>query len=203
MEKQRIINKEGLELIKSHEGLRLETYLCPAGFPTIGYGHLIKEGESFDVITEKEAEALLLEDIQDAAEAVDRFVEVELNENQRAALISFTFNLGAGAFRRSTLRKKLNEGDFEAAAVEFDRWVFAGGEPLPGLVKRRAEERELFLKPHLKPIAQSKTLAGAAVVTAGAASSQSIPEWAFLALIAVGVAIVVASRLIDRKKGRV
>lgn len=139
------INKTGLELIKSFEGLELKAYICPAGILTIGYGHTrnVKEGS---VITEPEAEKLLLEDLQEAELAVNSgLVTVELNENQFSALVSFVFNVGSEAFFESTLLGMLNRGNFQKAADELLRWDKAGDEKLPGLTRRRTMERQLFL----------------------------------------------------------
>lgn len=134
----------GKDIIKKWEGLRLKAYLCPAGVPTIGYGHTynVKMGQTISVA---QAELFLDHDYQDAEEQVLSLVKVPLTENQLGALTSFVFNLGAGNLSRSTLLRKLNQGDYTSAAEEFNKWVFAGGKKLNGLVKRRAEERELFI----------------------------------------------------------
>jgi len=133
----------GLDIIKQFEGLKLKAYLCPAGKPTIGYGHTygVKLGRT---ITKAEAETLLNLDYQDAVHGVEELTKVPLTENQLGALASFVFNLGRGKLLGSTLRKKLNQGDYKGAAEEFDKWVFAGGVKLKGLVARRAAERQLF-----------------------------------------------------------
>ena len=147
------------DLIKKYEGLRLKAYPDPAsgGSPwTIGYGHTqrIKQG---DTCTKEQAEQWLTEDLQDAYAIVDKFVEVKLNQNQRDALASFVFNIGAGrkgvkdgfvtlkVGRPSSLLTKLNQGDFKAAAEEILKWDNAAGKKMSGLTKRRKEERELFL----------------------------------------------------------
>lgn len=135
------VNKE---IVKEFEGLRLEAYKCPADVWTIGYGHTrgVIPG---DVITEKEAEIFLAEDLEDAESAVNEYVEVKLNQNQFDALVSFVYNLGAGNFKSSTLLRKLNAGDYLGAANEFKRWNKAGGKVLNGLVRRRAAECNLFI----------------------------------------------------------
>lgn len=138
-------SKAGLDLIKRFEGFRAGVYLCPAGVATIGYGHAIKPGEKFTTITEHHAESLLIDDVEEAEEYVNELVEVGINQDQFDALVSFTFNLGGGALKRSTLLKKINALKFEEAKAEFSRWVYAGGERLPGLVKRRKAEAEIFL----------------------------------------------------------
>jgi lysozyme len=136
-------------LVKMFEGLSLRAYRDSAGFPTIGYGHLLARDAAAPLppgeITAEEAEALLLTDLTRCGGALQRLVQVPLAENETAALLSFVFNLGAGAFQASTLRAKLNRDDREGAADEFPRWVHAGGRRLRGLIRRRAAERRLFL----------------------------------------------------------
>lgn len=136
-----------VSLVRHFEGLYLRAYLCPAGVPTIGYGHTkgVKMGQT---ITAEQADAFLAADLAEAAEAVDRLVKVHLTEPQRGALASFVFNLGASNLRSSTLLKLLNRGDFEGAANQFGVWIKAtvGGKKktLAGLVARRAAEEALF-----------------------------------------------------------
>ncbi|QCO00446.1 lysozyme (plasmid) [Azospirillum argentinense] len=143
----REIHPDALALVRHFEGLYLSAYLCPAGVPTIGYGHTagVRMGQT---ITSLQAEVFLRADMADAAQDVDRLVKAPLTDRQRGALASFVFNLGARTLRDSTLRSMLNKGDFKGAAGQFGRWVFAtvNGEKvqLPGLVKRRAAEKALF-----------------------------------------------------------
>lgn len=139
----RSISKEGIELIKAHEGYSEVRYICPAGLPTIGYGHT-GAGVKLGRVTREQAEALLRSDVREAERAVLRLINVPLTNNQYAALVSFTFNLGSGALQRSTLRSKLNRAEYDGAANEFGKWVFAGGKRLKGLVNRREAERQLF-----------------------------------------------------------
>ena len=144
----RKINKTGLDLIKSFEGLSLKAYPDPGtgGHPwTIGYGHTGLDVVPGKVITEAEAEKLLQEDLGRFERAVTALVAVSLTDNQFAALVSFAFNCGAGNFRRSTLLKKVLLQDFSGAAAEFPRWDKAGGKALAGLTRRRLAEQELFL----------------------------------------------------------
>jgi len=129
--------------IKKWEALRLKAYVCPAGAWTIGYGHT-KTAKPGMVITEKEAERLLRWDLDWAEEAVRNGVKVDITQPQFDALVSFTYNVGAGAFRSSTLLRKLNAGDHEGAAQEFKRWNKGGGRVIQGLVNRRADEERLF-----------------------------------------------------------
>ena len=143
----RHITKDGLDLIKRFEGFRPTTYICPAGWPTIGYGHVVRESEQerFSAgIDEREAEELLRHDVEAAEKAVLRLIHVPLSDGQFSALVSFAFNLGAGALQRSTMRRKINRGEHEAVPAEFRRWVWAGGRKLKGLMRRRAAEAALF-----------------------------------------------------------
>lgn len=142
-------NDAGIALIKRFEGLELTAYPDPAtgGDPwTIGYGHTrnAKPGMRID---EEEADVLLRFDLADAEGAVDRLVTVPLNENQFSALVSFTFNLGAGNLESSTLLKRLNDGEYQAATLEFSKWIYGNGKPMAGLMKRREAERQLFVTP--------------------------------------------------------
>ena len=137
--------RNGINLIKSFEGLRLHAYKCPAGVWTIGYGHTkgVKKG---DMITELKAETLLIIDLQSSENAINSLVKVPLTPNQFDSLASFVFNVGSGNFQKSTLLKKLNNKDYTGASNEFGKWVFANKKKLLGLVKRREAEKELFLK---------------------------------------------------------
>lgn len=139
--------QQGIAAIKAHEGLRLQAYPDPAsgGEPwTIGWGHTggVKRG---DIITIEQAEKLLAEDIAEAQAGIRALVKVPLTDGQLWALTSFVFNLGAGALRKSTLLKRLNAGDYAGAAGQFGLWINAAGKPMPGLVRRRAEEKAMFL----------------------------------------------------------
>lgn len=141
------IPKEAVDLIKKYEGRKLTAYKCPANIWTCGYGSTgpdIKEGVTWSIW---EAEDRLKADLVRFASAVDKLVTVPITSNQRAALISFAFNLGAQALKESTLLRLLNEGKLGAAADEFLRWNKAAGRVLAGLVARREDERKLFLKP--------------------------------------------------------
>lgn len=144
---------EGVELIKASEGLELGVYVCPAGVKTAGYGTTgdkIKELKVGDKITQAQAEVWLKEDITEHVKVLEE-VKVPLNPNQIAALASFIYNIGVNAFKRSSLLKYLNEGDYVKASSQFSRWTRAGKKVLPGLVKRREAERKLFLTPYIKP----------------------------------------------------
>ncbi|MBX2865588.1 MAG: lysozyme [Leptolyngbyaceae cyanobacterium MAG.088] len=137
-------NASGVGLIKSFEGLRLKAYQDAVGVWTIGYGTTrgVKPGQS---ISEAQAEAFLKSDLDRFEQAVNQAVRIPINDNQFAALVSFTYNVGSGAMRSSTLLKKLNRRDLYGAANEFPRWNRAGGRVLAGLTRRRNAERALFL----------------------------------------------------------
>ena len=138
------ISNDGLALIKSFEGLRLKSYRCPAGVWTIGYGHTITAKPGM-TITEVEADALLCRDLQHFEKCVSKHIAVPLEQHQFDALVSFCYNVGCGALMKSTLRRKLNAGDYEGAADELLRWNKAGGKELRGLTRRREAERAMFL----------------------------------------------------------
>ena len=136
-------NQAGIDLIKRFEGVKLRAYRCPAGVWTVGVGST-RDVHAGMVITQAEADARLREDLSDAEEAVERLVNVPLNPNEHAAIVSLVFNIGAGAFSHSTLLRLLNGGDRAGAARQFKRWRRGGGKVLNGLVKRRAAETALF-----------------------------------------------------------
>lgn len=141
------VTEKGIELIKRFEGFSPAKYLCPAGYLTIGYGHVIKEGEAFDEpIDEEEAEQLLMKDLIKFEKSVLRLINVQLTEGMFDALVSFSYNLGSGALQRSALRQKLNRAEYLDAADEFLKWVYSRGRKLKGLVLRRQAERERFLE---------------------------------------------------------
>lgn len=140
----------GIKFIKSHEGEILKVYLDPVGLPTVGVGHLVKPGESYKVgqrITREESTRLLQSDLRRFERAVNAAVTVPITQNQFDALVSFSFNVGEAAFRRSSVLKNLNNRRFSKAADALLLWNKGGGRVLPGLVRRRREERELFLTP--------------------------------------------------------
>ena len=144
-------NESGITLIKSFEGLRLKAYKCPAGVWTIGYGSTegVKPGM---VITEEQAEALLKKDIELFEIGVEKVIDenITLTSNQFSALVSFSFNVGLENFKKSTLLKMINKGnkdELEAIHSQFKRWVYANKKVLPGLVKRREAEFDLYSTP--------------------------------------------------------
>jgi len=154
-----VVSARGIECIKHFESClkplgngKFAAYPDPAHgwrVPTIGWGAILyPDGQPVkrgDVITQERADALLAWEVAEKAEAVRRLVRVPVNADQFAALVSFAYNVGVGNLEVSTLLKKLNAGDFDRAANEFLRWASAAGKPLPGLVRRRKSERNLFL----------------------------------------------------------
>lgn len=137
------------DLIRRFEGLRLRPYRCPAGVPTIGYGHTGPEvGIDSPPITRSLADAWLIEDAHRACIAALRASPILAGEDDRlAAIADFIFNLGAGRYRASTLRKRIDAGDWSGAADELGKWVWGGGRRLPGLIARRAAEAVLLHVP--------------------------------------------------------
>jgi lysozyme len=148
------VPKAALELIKRFEGFEKRTiingtlmavpYVCPAGYWTIGYGHLCER--SHEPITEAAAEDYLKTDALSALLSTVRLCPILLNESEGrlSAIVSFTFNLGAGRLQASTLRRRINAADWEAAKRELLKWVYGGGRILPGLVARRRAEAALL-----------------------------------------------------------
>jgi lysozyme len=138
------ISQTGIDLIKRFEGLRLNAYRDAVGVWTIGYGHTAtaKPGQR---ISAERAEELLRRDLETFERGVERRLKVEVNQAQFDAMVSLAFNVGLGAFGKSTLLRLVNRGAYSAAADQFGRWVYAGGRKLRGLVRRRQAERELFV----------------------------------------------------------
>jgi len=139
-------NAAGIALIKEFEGCRLQAYPDPAtgGDPwTIGYGHTagVEPGQT---VTQAQADAFLISDLRMFEQQVAALVQVVLTPNQFSALVSFQYN--TGALDGSTLLALLNQQQFAAAADQFGRWVYANGQVMPGLVRRRAAEKALFLR---------------------------------------------------------
>lgn len=141
----------GMNLIKKYEDLRLNSYRDPGtgNQPfTVGYGTTRINGKPVQLgltITEAQAEAYFKKDLVYFENEVKKYIRVDLTQSEFDALVSFTYNVGAGSLQSSTLRKKLNSKDYLAAADQFLAWNKAGGKVLNGLVKRRAKEKELFL----------------------------------------------------------
>lgn len=141
------INDLGLALVKEFEGCELVAYPDPGtgGDPwTVGFGHTGPEVCAGHTITQEQADELLRKDLESAERDVADATEVVLTSNQFSALVSFEYN--TGSYGTSTLRELVNEQDFVGAAEQFERWAWAGGHKLEGLVRRRAAERALFSK---------------------------------------------------------
>ena len=156
------VSAEAIEMIKHHEGVRLRPYRCPALLWTIAVGHVIdpthatvkyEERRALPIpagwdrtLTMDEVDQILGQDLRRFERGVVRLCPAAVgNQGIFDSCVSFAFNVGLGNFQRSTLRMKTNRGDFEEAAEEFMKWTKAGGRVLPGLVKRRRDERALFL----------------------------------------------------------
>jgi lysozyme len=149
------VPKAAIDLAKRFEGFhrvpkadpqrRAHPYICPAGYMTIGYGHLCDP--KHPPITEAEAEVYLTHDLMTALHATLRYCPVLATEpdGRLAAIVDFTFNLGAGRLQTSTLRRRVNQRDWSSAAQELRRWVNGGGKVLPGLVVRREAEIVLLI----------------------------------------------------------
>lgn len=140
------VNRKTRRLVADSEGFRGKAYRCPAGIWTIGFGFTkgVKEG---DVMTREEAEARLDAELAHFADGIRNLITGITTENQFGAMVSLAFNIGVGAFSRSTVLRLHNAGDYEGAARAFGMWVKAGGRVLPGLVRRRAAEAALYLEP--------------------------------------------------------
>lgn len=140
------VSQKGLDLIKSFEGCQLTAYRDPVGILTIGYGHTGPDVTEGQVITQEQADALLAGDVSSTAKGVEDSLWRPVSQFQFDALCSFAYNVGLGAFKQSTLLRFVDAGNYQAAADQFSLWVHAGSEILPGLVRRRAAERALFLE---------------------------------------------------------
>jgi lysozyme len=158
------INEATLELIKQWEGCKLEAYRDVAGVWTIGWGHTTMAGPPTVIgglkITQARADEIFDIDLNKVAERIRPLIKVPVNDNQFGACLSLAFNVGedidldtkAEGFGDSTLLRKLNYGDYEGAAGEFKKWVFAGGKKVKGLENRRADEVVLFNTPVTTPV---------------------------------------------------
>jgi len=136
---------EGFHRVPKNDPLRrAHPYICPAGFWTVGFGHLCKPDHP--PISEAEAETYLAQDLVTALAATRRYCPVLATEHESrlAAIVDFTFNLGAGRLQTSTLRRRINLSDWDGASLELKRWVYGAGRALPGLVLRRNAEIELL-----------------------------------------------------------
>ena len=205
----RQISQHGLDKLKQWEGLKTKAYQDTGGVWTIGYGHTATAGDPKPykgmVITEAEAGNILLQDLTKYEAAVENNVNVKLNDNEFAALVSFAFNVGINAFKSSTLLKKLNKGNYDAIPSELMKWVKAGGKKVQGLVNRRRAEGYLWMEgafvtskdivpeqkkenPVLKPEVVGPVISAASGLT-GFATGSGPFQWALAAVMVIGVAI--------------
>ena len=150
--RQRLVAKIGagavalvLPVVMLYEGTVLRSYVDPVGIVTACTGHTGPELRMGQRYTREQCETMLYGDLLTHADALS-CIKTPLADNQKAAFLSFAFNVGSGAFCKSTLARKANAGDLMGACAELSRWVMAGGRELPGLVKRRAAERQLCEK---------------------------------------------------------
>lgn len=147
MKEKMQISKNGLDMIKKFELLKLDAYYCPAGVLTIGYGHTGVDVKEELKITPERAEQLLINDVQRFVDNINKVVKVDINQNQFDSLVSLAFNIGNGNFNRSTLLKKINaNAPMNEIQHEFSRWNKGGGKVLAGLVKRRKLEAENYAR---------------------------------------------------------
>jgi len=169
------INQDTLDLIKEFEGFRAKAYKCPAGVWTIGYGTTAMAGVGIDpkpgtTVTEEEAEDLLEKTLEKFGEQIRPAITAPINNNEYGAFLSLAYNIGTGAFRKSSALRLFNAGDKAGAAKAILMWNKAGGKVLAGLTRRREAEKKLFLTPVQTPdteemaraprtsLAQSKTM---------------------------------------------
>lgn len=141
------ISPEGIALVKAFEGFSAALYRCPAGYWTIGYGHRVKEEEVprfVQGISEAQGETLLGQDLATIEAQIRPLLPETLSQGQWDALVSFAFNVGASRLKHSTLRQKVLRGDHTSAAKELLRWVYAKGQPLSGLRRRRLAEMRRY-----------------------------------------------------------
>lgn len=139
------ISQDAVNFIKGKEGFSSTPYRDAKGVWTIGYGTTRGVNHTSGPVSQNEAEIMMREDLEGFHYDLVRLVNVPLSQNEYDALMSFIYNIGAKQFASSTLRRRLNEGDYQAAAEQFSRWIYSGGQQLRGLVIRRNEEMQRFL----------------------------------------------------------
>lgn len=135
-------------LVQWHEGKRYKPYRDGGGVLTVCHGHTGKDVTPEEIYSEEECTALMTQDLQVARSTVERYVTAQLTDLQKAALTSFVYNIGSGAFANSMLLKKLNAGDIQGACDQMRRWKYDEGKASNGLINRREVERELCLNPN-------------------------------------------------------
>lgn len=207
-------SNEGAQFIRDAEGMCLKAYKCSAGKWTIGVGHTSAAGiptvTEGMVITEREAIEILKSDLRRFELVIDKAVKVKLSQSQFDALVSFVFNIGAGAFLKSTLLKKLNNGDYDSVPLELARWNKVNGKVSRGLTNRRAKESALWasdawesddtpnihqeeIKRDVPTIVNAENVAAVTAVTSAVTStnmdSSNPIMWAIAALMVVGGAV--------------
>lgn len=147
-----MMTEEGISLIKKYEGCKLTAYKCPAGVWTIGYGNTFYEDGSTvkpgDKITQERADQLFRNILEKKfLEPIRKLIVSDINDNMFSAIVSFTYNVGIGNLKSSTLLKKVNANpNDQSISLEFKKWVKSAGKVLPGLVRRRESESDLYFK---------------------------------------------------------
>lgn len=175
-----MVNQKTLDLIAKYEGCKLVAYKDTGGVWTIGVGHTsdkyLKVTPGLKITKDKAYELLQI-DVREAEASVNKLVKVPLNENQFGALVSFVFNLGEGQFAKSTLLRKLNMGNYDAAPSELNKWVYDNGKRLDGLVARRNAEGELWNTPVTVPV--EVHIPGAPPSETKTADTPDVPKFSF------------------------
>ena len=213
------LSPQGLEKLRQLEGLRLTSYQCSAGVWTIGYGSTRDVVPNMR-ITRQEAEDRLKRDVAKFEEAVNESVQVRLTQEQFDALVLFAFNVGIGAFRKSTLLRELNKENYDAVPIQLARWNKVGGKVVRGLVNRRAAEIAMWGSPTTndtpdapKPLTQSRTIAGVGLVAISETAQQVTQalepavgysdtlKAVFVLATLIGVAVIAYARWDDHRKG--
>lgn len=138
------LNDQGIDLIKEFEGCQLDAYLDMVGKPTIGYGTTGTDIHLGLHWTQEDCDKILLADLDHVQMQIKKVLDVDLTDNEFSALCSLVYNIGIGNFKSSTMLHCLNEREWDLAAAEFSKWDHAGGREVPGLLKRRLAEKELF-----------------------------------------------------------
>jgi lysozyme len=215
------ITQAGIDLIRRFEGFRGTAYRCPSGVWTIGYGHTSNAGAPKVMqgmtMTEADAGKTLASDIQSFASGVRSSLQRRVSDDQFSALVSFAFNVGLDGFRSSSVKKAVDSGDFDAVPRRLGLWVKGGGRILPGLIKRRAAEAELFMSAGngaaspdaehaepagAKPALRSTTIASAMIAAVAAVLSgglSSASGFAGVAIVLTAVSVAAAAWIIRER----
>lgn len=203
-------SKEAIQLIKRFEGFSSSPYICAGGKVTVGYGTTQISGKPInkymEPISRQYAEELLMEDLKEFQEAIDRLVKAPLEQNQYDALLSLVYNIGIGAFKKSTLLRELNKGNYDKVPYELARWNKAGGKVLKGLTRRRAAEAELWsqsdtvdiaahgkVERDVPSIVNKENVSAVGAVAGGVGAANLEPtnpiSWALAIIMVVGAAV--------------